>query len=245
MTAKPAVIRIEGLKKAYYNDGVPTHVLHGIDFEIPKGQFIAIMGPSGSGKSTLMQILGFLDTLTGGKYYFEGRDASQLSDDELATLRGEKVGFIFQSFNLLPKTSVLENVMLPLLYSDVPLRDREKLAMDAIDIVGLRHRVKNLSNQLSGGERQRVAIARALVRKPSVIFADEPTGNLDSKNGQAVMDTLLALNIEKGHTIILVTHETDTAAYAERILTLHDGLLIGDRLTDGDRHTSGERVLRK
>jgi putative ABC transport system ATP-binding protein len=245
MSKQPATIRVEGLKKAYYNDGVPTHVLHGIDFEIPKGQFVAIMGPSGSGKSTLMQILGFLDTLTGGKYLFEGRDVSKMTDDELASMRGEKVGFIFQSFNLLPKTSVLENVMLPLLYSDVPMRQREKLAMEAIDIVGLRHRVNNLSNQLSGGERQRVAIARALVRKPSVIFADEPTGNLDSKNGQAVMDTLLRLNIEKGHTIILVTHETDTAAYAERIITLKDGLLVGDRSTDGERHKIGERELRK
>jgi len=245
MSKNPAVIRVEGLKKAYYNDGVPTHVLHGIDFEIPKGEFVAIMGPSGSGKSTLMQILGFLDTLTGGKYLFEGRDVSKMEDDELAAMRGEKVGFIFQSFNLLPKTTVLENVMLPLLYSDVPLRDREKLAMEAIDIVGLRHRVKNLSNQLSGGERQRVAIARALVRKPSVIFADEPTGNLDSKNGQAVMDTLLELNLKKGHTIILVTHETDTAAYAERILTLRDGLLVSDRRLDGERHKLGERELRK
>ncbi|QQR61231.1 ABC transporter ATP-binding protein [Candidatus Uhrbacteria bacterium] len=245
MSKNPAVIRVEGLKKAYYNDGVPTHVLHGIDFEIPKGEFVAIMGPSGSGKSTLMQILGFLDTLTGGKYLFEGRDVSKMEDDELAAMRGEKVGFIFQSFNLLPKTTVLENVMLPLLYSDVPLRDREKLAMEAIDIVGLRHRVKNLSNQLSGGERQRVAIARALVRKPSVIFADEPTGNLDSKNGQAVMDTLLELNLKKGHTIILVTHETDTAAYAERILTLRDGLLVSDRRLDGERHKLGERELKK
>lgn len=245
MAKNPAVIRVEGLKKAYYNDGVPTHVLHGIDFEIPKGEFVAIMGPSGSGKSTLMQILGFLDTLTGGRYLFEGRDVSKMEDDELAAMRGEKVGFIFQSFNLLPKTSVLENVMLPLLYSDVPMRDRQKYAMDAIDIVGMRHRVNNLSNQLSGGERQRVAIARALVRKPSVIFADEPTGNLDSKNGQAVMDTLLELNLVKGHTIILVTHETDTAAYAERILTLRDGLLVGDRRTDGERHKLGERELRK
>lgn len=245
MSKTEPVIRIQGLKKAYFNDDIPTHVLHGIDVEIQKGEFVAIMGPSGSGKSTFMQILGFLDTLTDGKYHFEGRDVSKLTDDELATLRGEKVGFIFQSFNLLPKTSVLENVKLPLLYSDVPIHERDKLAMEAIGIVGLGSRVNNLSNQLSGGERQRVAIARALVRKPSVIFADEPTGNLDSKNGQAVMDTLLELNIKKSHTIILVTHETDTAAYAERILTLHDGLLVGDRRTDGERHRLGERELRK
>ncbi len=245
MATTPAVIRVEGLKKAYFNDGVPTHVLHGIDFEIPKGQFVAIMGPSGSGKSTLMQILGFLDNITGGKYLFEGRDVSKMTDDELAMMRGEKIGFIFQSFNLLPKTSVLENVKLPLLYSDVPLRDRDKLALEAIDIVGMRHRINNLSNQLSGGERQRVAVARALVRKPSVIFADEPTGNLDSKNGQAIMDTLLDLNLNQGHTIILVTHETDTAAYAERILTLRDGKLVGDRRTNGERHKLGDTELRK
>lgn len=245
MPARPVAIRVERLKKAYFNEGVPTHVLHGLSFEIPKGEFVAIMGPSGSGKSTLMHILGFLDILTEGKYFFEGKDVSQLSDDDLAAFRGEKVGFIFQSFNLLPKTSVLENVKLPLLYSDVPMRERERMAKEAIAIVGLQHRVNNLSNQLSGGERQRVAIARALVRKPSVIFADEPTGNLDSKNGQAVMDTLLELNIKQGHTIILVTHETDTAAYAERILTLRDGLLVGDRMTDGERHRLGEKELRK
>ncbi len=245
MSTRPVAIRVEGLKKAYFNDDIPTHVLHGLSFEIPKGQFVAIMGPSGSGKSTLMHILGFLDTLTEGRYLFEGRDVSQLSEDELAAFRGEKVGFIFQSFNLLPKTSVLENVKLPLLYSDVPPRERDRLALEAISIVGLQHRVHNLSNQLSGGERQRVAIARALVRQPSVMFADEPTGNLDSKTGQAVMDTLLELNIKRGHTIILVTHETDTASYAERILTLRDGLLVGDRATDGERHKLGERELRK
>ncbi len=239
------VIRIEDLKKSYFNDGVATPVLHGVSFDIMQGEFVAIMGPSGSGKSTMMQILGFLDVHTGGKYFFEGRDVSRFTDDQLATLRGEKVGFIFQSFNLLPKTSVLDNVKLPLLYSDVPLGERDAMAMEAIDIVGLRHRVNNLSNQLSGGERQRVAIARALVRKPSVIFADEPTGNLDSKNGQAVMDTLLELNLKKGHTIILVTHETDTADYAERIITLRDGLLVGDRRTNGDRHQLGSTELKK
>lgn len=244
MKGEQPVIRIEELQKSYFNDGVATPVLHGVSFEIKAGEFVAIMGPSGSGKSTLMQILGFLDSATGGKYFFEGKDVSKLSDDQLAVLRGKNVGFIFQSFNLLPKTSVLENVKLPLLYSDVSMRDRDKLAMDAIKIVGLEHRVNNLSNQLSGGERQRVAIARALVRRPAVIFADEPTGNLDSKNGQAVMDTLLALNLQKGHTIILVTHETDTAAYAERTLTLKDGLLVGDK-PNANRHKLGNTELRK
>ena len=235
------LIKVENLKKDYVNDEVVTHVLHGVTFEVPKGQFVAIMGPSGSGKSTLMHILGFLDTLTTGRYLFEGQDVSTFDDDELARLRGAKAGFIFQAFNLLPRTSVLENVKLPLLYSDVPMGDRDRLAMDAIKLVGLEHRVHNLSNQLSGGERQRVAIARTLVRNPSVIFADEPTGNLDSKSGKIVMNTLLDLNLNHGHTIILVTHETYTAEHAERILTMKDGLLVGDepvknrrKIGDGD-----------
>jgi putative ABC transport system ATP-binding protein len=235
------LIKVENLKKDYVNDEVVTHVLHGVTFEVPKGQFVAIMGPSGSGKSTLMHILGFLDTLTTGRYLFEGQDVSTFDDDELARLRGAKAGFIFQAFNLLPRTSVLENVKLPLLYSDVPMGDRDRLAMDAIKLVGLEHRVHNLSNQLSGGERQRVAIARTLVRNPSVIFADEPTGNLDSKSGKVVMNTLLDLNLNHGHTIILVTHETYTAEHAERILTMRDGLLVGDepvknrrKIGDGD-----------
>jgi putative ABC transport system ATP-binding protein len=222
------VIKIVDLKKQYENDGVATPVLHGVSFEIPKGQFVAIMGPSGSGKSTLMHILGFLDTLTTGKYFFEGRDVSTLEEDELARLRGEKVGFIFQAFNLLPKTSVLENVKLPLLYSKVPSGKRDTLAKKAIESVGLSHRINNLSNQLSGGERQRVAIARALIMEPSVIFADEPTGNLDSKSGTQVMELLQRLNTEEGHTIVLVTHETYTSEHAERILRIKDGLLLSD-----------------
>lgn len=228
MSDKPNIVEVTNLKKSYVNDGVESPVLHGLSFGVPKGQFLAIMGPSGSGKSTLMHILGFLDTVTSGKYVFDGHDVSTLSEDELARTRGENVGFIFQAFNLLPKTSVLENVRLPLLYSDVPVSKRDKMAKDAIEIVGLGHRLKNLSNQLSGGERQRVAIARALVRNPPVIFADEPTGNLDSKSGTQVMDTLWDLNHKFNHTIILVTHETYTAQYAERVLRLKDGLLVGD-----------------
>lgn len=226
--AKQPIVRVEDLKKAYENDGVKTPVLHGVSFEIPEGQLVSIMGPSGSGKSTLMHILGFLDVLSEGKYFFEGKDVSQLTEDELARTRGEKVGFIFQAFNLLPKTSVLENVMLPLLYSDVPVSKREAMAKEAIKIVGLEHRMHNLSNQLSGGERQRVAIARALIRKPPVIFADEPTGNLDSKSGAQVMKILQELNIQHGHTIILVTHETYTSEHAERIIRIKDGLIASD-----------------
>ncbi|MCA9384104.1 MAG: ABC transporter ATP-binding protein [Candidatus Magasanikbacteria bacterium] len=225
-----ALIKVVDLTKTYETDGAKTPVLHGVNLEVPKGQFVAIMGPSGSGKSTFMHILGFLDTLTTGKYYFDGEEISTFDEDEQAVVRGERVGFIFQAFNLLPKTSVLENVMLPLLYSDVPVKDRTALAMEAIKLVGLEHRANNLSNQLSGGERQRVAIARTLVRKPAVIFADEPTGNLDSKSGKIVMDTLLELNMRHGHTIILVTHEKTTAQYAERIITMKDGLVVGDEV---------------
>ncbi|MCI0479257.1 ABC transporter ATP-binding protein [Candidatus Uhrbacteria bacterium] len=224
-----AVIRVEGLTKDYVNDELVTNVLHGLSFGIAKGEFVAIMGPSGSGKSTLMHILGFLDVLTKGTYWFDGRDVSTLGEDELARMRGEKVGFIFQTFNLLPKTSVRENVKLPLLYSDVPASKWDALAEEAIGSVGLSHRIENLSNQLSGGERQRVAIARALIRNPSVIFADEPTGNLDSKSGAQVMQILQHLNMEHGHTIILVTHETYTAEHAERIIRIKDGLVESDQ----------------
>lgn len=224
----PDVIKVIDLKKQYENEGVVTPVLHGINFTISKGEFVAIMGPSGSGKSTLMHILGFLDTLTSGKYEFEGEDVSTLDEDRLAYMRGEKVGFIFQAFNLLPKTSVLDNVMLPLLYSDVPVSKRKAMALKAIGSVGLSHRVDNLSNQLSGGERQRVAIARALIREPSIIFADEPTGNLDSRSGTQVMELLQDLNIKEGHTIILVTHETYTSEHASRILHIKDGLIQSD-----------------
>lgn len=222
------IVRVSNLVKAYDNDGIKTAVLHGLTFDIPEGQFVSIMGPSGSGKSTLMHILGFLDVLSEGQYLFEGRDVSKLTEDELALARGEKVGFIFQAFNLLPKTSVLENVKLPLLYSDVPVSKRDAMAKEAIETVGLGHRMHNLSNQLSGGERQRVAIARALIRKPPVIFADEPTGNLDSKSGAQVMSILQTLNIEQGHTIILVTHETYTSEHAERIIRVKDGLIDSD-----------------
>ncbi len=238
------LIRIEDLKKDYLNDGVATSVLHGVSFTVPKGQFLAIMGPSGSGKSTLMQILGFLDAPTGGEYLFEGKNVSTLTDDDYAHLRGEKIGFIFQAFHLLPKTSVLENVKLPLLYSDVPMAERDAMAEKALAVVGLGHRLQNLSNQLSGGERQRVAIARALVRNPSVIFADEPTGNLDSKSGKAVMEMLLDLNVNHGHTIILVTHETYTSEYAERILTLKDGLLLSDKPVMNRRRLGDEAILK-
>ena len=221
------LIRVEGLKKNYVTGEVETPVLKGVSFGIEKGEFIAIMGPSGSGKSTLMHILGFLDHATEGRYEFEGRDASRLSDDELAKMRRERVGFVFQSFFLLPELTVMENVKLALAYHAVPEAERLARAEEAVAAVGLAHRRDYSVTRISGGEKQRVAIARALVSKPAVIFADEPTGNLDSKSGGTVMEILEDLN-EKGNTIILVTHEKETAEHARRILSIRDGVIEGD-----------------
>lgn len=226
------LIKVVDLKKDYKNDGIVTSVLYGLTFVITAGEFVAIMGPSGSGKSTLMHILGFLDHLTGGQYWFSGRDVSQLTDDELAVKRSTKVGFVFQQFNLLPKTTVLDNVMLPLLYVELSDKERRQRAEQAIESVGLTHRQSYLSNQLSGGEKQRVAIARALVNNPSLIFADEPTGNLDSKSGEQIMTILDRLNSD-GRTIILVTHDTIIAEHAKRILRIRDGLLVaGEKVSE-------------
>ena len=219
------MIDIKNLHKEYVNEEIATKILHGINLSINKGEFVAIMGPSGSGKSTLMHILGFLDTLTTGQYIFQDKDVSQLDDDTLAEYRNKKVGFVFQSFNLLPKTSVWENVRLPLLYSNGKTDDA--LVDQAIKAVGLEHRRDFLSNQLSGGEKQRVAIARALVNAPEIIFADEPTGNLDSKSGIQIMSILQKLN-EEGKTVILVTHETITAKHAKRIISIKDGMIFDD-----------------
>lgn len=230
------LIKTVHLCKDYDNDGVVTKVLHNIDLEVKKGDFVAIMGPSGSGKSTLMHILGFLERPTCGQYFFDGKDSSKLTDDELAAIRNEKVSFIFQAFNLLPKTSVYDNVRLPLLYDEKKrVKNHEAAIRDAIMSVGLYHRSANLSNQLSGGEKQRVAIARALVTEPEVIFADEPTGNLDSKSGKLIMEILQDLN-DKGKTIILVTHEKYTAEHARRIIRVMDG-------TINDDFTVKERLL--
>lgn len=219
------LIKVDNLKKNYVNDEVVTHVLHDVSFSIDEGEFVAIMGPSGSGKSTLMHILSFLDRPTSGLYKFEGEDTKHFDDDYLATLRNEKIGFVFQSFNLLLRTTVLDNVRLPLVYSNK--KDYDRLAEKALESVGLSHRLNYFTNQISGGEKQRVAIARALVNEPAVIFADEPTGNLDSKSGNTVMFILQQLNKE-GHTIILVTHETDTANHAKRIIKIKDGGILSD-----------------
>lgn len=223
------LIEVKDLKKQYENGEVVTKILHGLTFDIEKGEFISIMGPSGSGKSTLMHILGFLDTLTDGNFKFEGRDVSKLSDDELADMRSNKIGFVFQAFNLLNRATTLENVMLPLLYTKISKKERIKKATDLLNQVGLGHRLDYSPSKLSGGEKQRVAIARALVNDPEVIFADEPTGNLDSKSGLQVMKLLQDLNRDKGHSIILVTHEKYTAEHAERIITLRDGVIESDK----------------
>ncbi len=221
------LVEVKDLHKVYDNEGVKTPVLHGIHFSIEPGEFVAVMGPSGSGKSTLLQILGFLDQHTSGDFIFEGRSVSVYSKKEVAKIRNKKLGFIFQAFNLLPRTTVLENVKLPLLYSDVPSTQWDKKARAAIEAVGLTHRIYHEPGQLSGGEKQRVAIARALVNEPSIIFADEPTGNLDSKSGKAVMEIIQGLN-DMGHTVLLITHETTTAEYARRIIRIKDGLIESD-----------------
>lgn len=221
-----ALIRVSNLSKIYESEGVKTAALSGVDFVIEKGEFVAIMGPSGSGKSTLMHILGLLDRLSDGRYELEGHDITKLSDDELALLRNEKIGFVFQAFNLLPRTTVLDNVKLPLTYS-LNKAGMEEKAKKVLESVGLGHRMNYFTNQISGGEKQRVAIARALVNEPSVIFADEPTGNLDSKSGMQVMEILQKLN-DAGNTIILVTHETFTAEHAKRVIRIRDGRLVGD-----------------
>lgn len=219
------MIKLKNVSKEFENGEAVTSVLQDVNFTIDKGEFVSIMGPSGSGKSTLMHILGFLDTLSSGQYLFFDKDVSKLSEDELAILRNKSVGFVFQNFNLLPKTTVWENVRLPLLYTEK--KSDYAIVDQMIKNVGLEHRRDYFSNQLSGGEKQRVAIARALVNSPDIIFADEPTGNLDSKSGLQVMSILQNLNKE-GKTIILVTHETYTAEHAKRIIKIKDGRIIED-----------------
>ncbi|MBU1703627.1 ABC transporter ATP-binding protein [Patescibacteria group bacterium] len=222
------LIEVNNLTKTYNNDGVETPALRGLSFTIKEGEFVAIMGPSGSGKSTLLHILGFLDRHTDGEYIFDDKTSDSYGDEELAHVRNKKMGFVFQAFNLLPRTTVFENVKLPLLYSDVHPSQHNEMTRKAIESVGLSHRHNHESSQLSGGEKQRVAIARALVNKPNIIFADEPTGNLDSKSGQMIMEILQKLHEDANHTIILITHETYTAEHAQRIIHILDGKIKSD-----------------
>jgi len=220
------MIEIKDITKTYNSGGEPFQALEGVSFKVNDGEFVAIMGPSGSGKSTLMHILGALDNPTSGTYLLDGKDVSTLSDDELADIRRDKIGFVFQTFNLLPRTTVLRNVELPLVYSGMPEIKRKKKAEESLASSGLDEKYfYHLSNQLSGGQIQRVAIARALVNEPSIILADEPTGNLDTKTGNIVLATFQKLNKDYGRTIILITHEQDVAEHADRILFIRDGLL--------------------
>lgn len=220
------LLKINNLTKTYINGDLETKVLKDLSFEVNLGEFVSIMGPSGSGKSTMMHILGLLERSTSGFYGFAGQDVSLLNDEELASLRNKEIGFVFQAFNLLARTSVLDNVKLPLIYSTNKKKMDER-SKEVLVSVGLGHRLDYFTNQISGGEKQRVAIARALVNNPSLIFADEPTGNLDSKSGVQIMKILQELHAQ-GKTIILVTHETYTAEHAERIIRMHDGQIVSD-----------------
>jgi len=238
------MIEVKNLEKVYQNDAIKTPALNGVSFNIEPGEFVAITGPSGSGKSTLMHIMCFLDRPSSGIYKFEGKGIDDLTDDELARIRNKRMGFIFQAYNLLPRTTVFDNVKLPLIYSGLSRATEQKLVKEAVEAVGMGHRINFHPNQLSGGEQQRAAIARALVNNPSVIFADEPTGNLDSKSGKVVMALLQELN-DKGHTIVLVTHEKYTSEHAKRIIQLHDGKIISDEDIRQRRYAKDEKELIK
>ncbi|HQT82793.1 MAG TPA: ABC transporter ATP-binding protein [Candidatus Paceibacterota bacterium] len=226
--ASNGMIDVRNLKKEYTDEETPTRALRGVTFTVAKGEFVSIMGPSGSGKSTLLQILSFLDRPTGGTYTFQDKGIDEMTDQELAHVRNKDMGFVFQSFNLLSRLTVYDNVEIPLLYSAIPSGKRRTLIEEAVRAVGLEEKLFTEAGKLSGGQKQRVAIARALVTDPNVIFADEPTGNLDSVSGLQIMDILASLH-KKGRTILLVTHETQTAEFADRIIRMKDGMVESDR----------------
>jgi putative ABC transport system ATP-binding protein len=239
------LLRVRDLVKTYQVGDVAVRALRGVTLEIAAGEFVAVVGPSGSGKSTFMHILGCLDHPTSGEYRLEDRDVARLSDDELSAIRNRQIGFVFQGFNLLSRTSAVENVELPLLYmaTKVPAAERRKRAMAALDAVGLADRAEHHPNQLSGGQQQRVAIARALLNNPSILFADEPTGNLDSRTSVEVMDIFQRLKDERGITIVLITHEQTVAEYGSRIITFKDGEVLTDRANDRQRLAMGELAM--
>jgi putative ABC transport system ATP-binding protein len=223
--ASPAVIELNDICKVYQMGEVEVHALHGVSLKVEAGEMMTIMGPSGSGKSTLMNIIGCLDQPSDGTYRLDGKDVSRLEDDQLAEIRNRKIGFVFQTFNLLARTTALENVMLPLIYAGAGRTERQKRAREALESVGLAERTSHMPNELSGGQQQRVAIARALVNNPAIILADEPTGNLDSKSGEEVMAILQWLNRYRGITVVLVTHDPRIAQHTSRIIHLYDGLI--------------------
>jgi putative ABC transport system ATP-binding protein len=227
------LIEIKDLRKKYIMGDIEVEALRGVNLNIQQNEFVSIMGPSGSGKSTLMNILGCLDNPSSGQYIFDSVDVSLLNDDELSEIRNQKIGFIFQTFNLLPKLSALQNVELPLIYAGYDKHERREIAREALHKMGLSSRADHKPNELSGGQRQRVAIARALATKPGIILADEPTGNLDSKTGNEIMALFRELNKE-GNTIILITHEPEIAEYADRAIIIKDGLIISDKPTSGN-----------
>lgn len=231
MANTASIIHLEGIEKNYYMGAQAIPVLKGISLDIFKNEYVALMGPSGSGKSTLMNILGCLDSPTGGRYILNGKDVSKMPDNDLAEVRNTEIGFVFQQFNLLPRLSAAENVALPLVYAGVSKKERLERALEALKKVGLADRSHHKSNELSGGQIQRVAIARALVNNPSILLADEPTGNLDSKTSTEVMH-LFELIQKAGNTVVLVTHEEDIAAYAHRVVRLRDGLVESDKLNN-------------
>ncbi len=222
------IIEMQGIHRIYDEGGIPTHALRGVSLTVKRGELLSIMGPSGSGKSTLMYIMGCLDTPTSGSYKLEGLDVSKFTDDELAQIRSERIGFVFQSFNLLPRATVLRNVMLPLLYGPLPPKEREQRACSALAAVGLpAEYYDHRSNELSGGQMQRVAIARALVNDPALILADEPTGNLDSATSRLILETFLKLR-DEGKTIVLITHDAEVASWTDRCVHIRDGHLLTD-----------------
>jgi len=226
------MITIRDLHRVYEVGSAKVHALNGVDLDIAAGEYVAIMGPSGSGKSTMMNIIGCLDTPTGGTYVLKGQEVSKMSDDELARVRNQEIGFVFQTFNLLARADALHNVELPLVYAGVRHEERKRRAREALDLVGLTDRMKHKPNELSGGQRQRVAIARALVNKPSIILADEPTGNLDTHTGEEIMAAFERI-WNQGNTVILVTHEADVAAHARRVVRMRDGKIESDMRREG------------